>query len=59
MMLQQEKKIVEVLNAFATALMSNDVVCAEDAVEKFINDFEIAFSEEGKQELINHIKSLL
>ena len=58
-MSEQEKNVVRCLKHFATAMMSEKSYFAEDVVDKFMDDAQIAFSEEGRQELINHIKALL
>ena len=59
MMTEQERLVVNCLKAFASATLSNDSVWVEDAVEKFMENAQIAFSPEGKQELIEHIKSIV
>ena len=51
--------MIRCLKAFATALINEETISVEDAVDKFMDDAQIAFSEEGKTDLINHIKALL
>lgn len=53
-----EENLIKCLKAFATALLSEECF-AEDIVEKFLGEAELALHPEKKQELINHIKNLL
>lgn len=55
-MSQQEKNIVECLEAFGRALMGNDD--AEDIMDVFMRNAKIAFSTEGKERLTNEIIKL-
>ena len=59
MMTEQERLVVNCLKSFASSLLNEETISVEDAVDKFMDDAQIAFSEEGRQELINHIKALL
>ena len=55
MMTEQERLVVNCLKEFATALKYEYI---EDVVDVSMEKAQVAFSPEGKQELINHIKSL-
>ena len=56
-MSQQEKNIVECLEAFGRALIENHD--AEDVMYVFMRNAKIAFSTEGKERLSNEIRLLL
>lgn len=55
-MTQQEKNIVECLEAFGRALMENHD--AEDIMDVFMRNAKISFSTEGKDRLTNEIFKL-
>lgn len=53
-----EENLIKCLKAFATALLSDECF-AEDVVDKFMQDAELALSPNARQELINHIQNLV
>ena len=53
-----EQQLIKCLKCFATALLSDECF-AEDVVERFLADAELALHPEAKQELINHIQNLV
>lgn len=55
-----EEALVKVLKTFATSLVcaEDKMMTASEAVESFLRIAELVLSENGKQELINHIEQL-
>lgn len=55
-----EEALVKVLKTFATSLVcaEDKMMTASETVECFLRIAELTLSENGKQELINHIEQL-